>query len=55
MRRPDLHTACVMNGVNLTAPEIDFLFDILSASSTASDIGQAQWASKIFDDAMNPL
>jgi hypothetical protein len=55
MRRPDLHVACVMNGVGLSAPEIDFLFDILSQSSTASEISQTQWASKIFDDAMNPL
>ena len=28
---------------------------ILSQSSTANEISQAQWASKIFDDAMNPL
>lgn len=55
MRRPDLHVACVMNGVSLSAPEIDFLFDVLSQSSTANEITQSQWASKIFDDAMNPL
>jgi hypothetical protein len=55
LRRPDLHVACVMNGVGLTAPEIDFLFDTLSQSSVANEISMKQWASKIFDDAMNPL
>jgi len=40
MRRPDLHVASVMNGVGLTAPEIDFLFDILSQSSMANEITQ---------------
>lgn len=30
LRRPDLHVACIKNGVGLSAPEIDFLFDILA-------------------------
>jgi hypothetical protein len=39
----------------LSAPEIDFLFDILASSVQVKEVSVTEWASKIFDDALNPL
>ena len=42
------------NQVGLTAPEIDFLFDLLT-SQQGTELKLEHWTSKIFDDALNPL
>ena len=42
-----------MNKILLTAPEIDFLFDLLGQNSEIITLDN--WLSKIFDDALNPL
>jgi len=55
LRRPDLHIACIKNGLGLSAPEIDFLFDVLAQSVQIKEVSVTEWASKIFDDALNPL
>jgi len=48
----------VKNQVGLTAPEIDFLFDLLAPSSTGPQVAELRlehWTARIFDDALNPL
>ena len=58
MRRLDFHKAMVKNQTGLTAPEIDFLFDLLAARSKPSqepELRLEDWTSRIFDDALNPL
>lgn len=45
--------AMIQNQVGLTAPEIDFLFDLLNPSGV--QVSLDNWLSKIFDDALNPL
>ena len=45
--------AMIQNQVGLTAPEIDFLFDLLCQSG--DQVSMDHWLSKIFDDALNPL
>ena len=58
MRRVDLHKALVKNQVGLTAPEIDFLFDVLTGTTRSSNWAELRlehWVSRIFDDALNPL
>lgn len=42
------------NQVGLTAPEIDFLFDLLTGQQ-GTELKLEHWTSKIFDDALNPL
>lgn len=54
MRRVDLHKAIIANQVKLTAPEIDFLFDILSYG-IGEEIKYEHWSQRIFDDSTNPL
>jgi len=54
----DFHKAIVKNQVGLTAPEIDFLFDVLTGSDKSShdsDLRLEHWVARIFDDALNPL
>ena len=43
----------ITNKLNLSAPEIDFLFDLLGQGSEL--LNMDHWLSKIFDDALNPL
>lgn len=52
-RRIDFHQALITNKVGLSAPEIDFLFDLMGQGSEL--IVMDNWLSKIFDDALNPL
>lgn len=54
LRREDLHRALAKNQVALTAPEIDFLFDLL-AGPRDTELKLEHWTAKIFDDALNPL
>lgn len=54
LRRVDLHKACIVNRVGLTAPEIDFLYDLL-LNGSEGDVTFEQWSSKIYDDVVNPL
>lgn len=54
LRRVDLHKAFIVNRVGLTAPEIDFLCDLLLDNS-AGEISFEHWSSKIYDDVVNPL
>jgi len=56
LRRNDFHKAIVVNGVGLTAPEIDYLFDLL-AGQVGSNISLTfdNWSQKIYDDTTNPL
>ena len=56
MRRSDFHKAIMTNGVGLTAPEIDFLYETLCASQGAlMELTIDNWTSKIYDDITNPL
>lgn len=54
LRRVDLHKACIVNRVGLTAPEIDFLF-ATAAADGALEITLNHWTGKIYDDVSNPL
>lgn len=54
LRRVDLHKGIIANQVKLTAPEIDFLYDILSGGM-AEEIKYDHWSARIFDDSVNPL
>lgn len=55
--RYEFHKAVVDNALKLTAPEIDYFFDVLTGfknlSSTA--LNQRQWSSKIADEKGSPL
>jgi hypothetical protein len=55
--RYEFHKAIVDNSVKLTAPEIDYFFDVLTGfknlSSTA--LNQRQWSTKIADEKGSPL
>ena len=53
LRRVDFHTALVSERLNLSAPEIDFLFDLMAGSKT--EVTQELWLAKIYDDVHNPL
>jgi hypothetical protein len=53
LTRIDFHKGCIINQVKLTAPEIDFLFDMLTKE--ASELTLDLWQARIFDDALNPL
>ena len=53
MGRIDFHKACVINKIGLTAPEIDYVFDLLVQGQ--KDLKIENWTSRIFDDALNPL
>lgn len=57
LRRYELHKAAVSNGIKLTAPEIDFLFDVLTGFKNLPTtlLGQKQWTTKIFDESGNSL
>lgn len=57
LHRYEFHKAVVENGVKLTAPEIDYFFDILTGFKNLSStlLGQEQWNSKIADEKGNPL
>lgn len=55
LRRHDLHMSLVDNNVDLTAPQIDFFFEVLTNDVTSKEVYFEQWKSKIFDDALNPL
>jgi len=52
-RRVDFHKAMITNSVCLSAPEIDFLFDLLGQNGEL--VTMDHWLAKIFDDALNPL
>jgi hypothetical protein len=54
MRRVDFHKAIILNRIGLNAPEIDFLFDILTEGQEVN-INLDHWSSKIYDDVVNPL
>jgi len=49
----DLHKAVVNNHVGLTAPEIDFLFDLLAGYN--QELTADHWLARIYDDVHNPL
>jgi hypothetical protein len=53
LRRVDLHKGMINSQVGLTAPEIDFLFDLLAGHSQELTIDH--WLAKIYDDVHNPL
>jgi hypothetical protein len=53
LRRQELHKAMLSNSAQLTAPEMDFLFKLLSVGK--HEFGLEQWLSKIYDDCINPL
>ena len=53
MSRVEFHKAVVINKIGLTAPEIDFLFDLLTAGKNSLTL--ENWTTRIFDDALNPL
>lgn len=55
LRRYDLHMSLIDNNVELTMPQIDFFFEVLTNDVTSKEVHFEQWNSKIFDDAMNPL
>jgi len=55
MTRVDFHKAIIINQVPLSAPEIDFLFDLLSGRGKLREIGYDQWGGYIYDDVQNPL
>ena len=55
MTRVDFHKAIIINQVPLAAPEIDFLFDLLSGRDKLREIGYDQWGGYIYDDVQNPL
>ena len=52
-RRVDFHKAMITNQVCLTAPEIDFLFDLLGQNGELVTLDH--WLAKIFDDSLNPI
>jgi hypothetical protein len=47
--------AGVENGMHMTQPEIDFLFDLLASSSQNKEVTFEMWSKRVFDDALNPL
>jgi hypothetical protein len=47
--------AAVENGMGLTQPEVDFLFDLLASSSHVKEVTHEMWSKRVFDDALNPL
>lgn len=53
MRRMDFHKAIIINQVRITAPEIDFLFNLLAGQG--SEISETGWSGYIYDDVQNPL
>lgn len=54
LRRVDFHKAIIVNRVGLSAPEIDFLYDLLT-EHTEINLTYDHWSSKIYDDVTNPL
>ena len=51
--RTDFHKALISERLNLSAAEIDFLFDLMVG--TKQEVTQDLWLSRIYDDVHNPL
>jgi hypothetical protein len=53
MRRYDFHRAIIINRIQMSYPEIDFLFDTLTGGE--GELTFDLWTARIYDDITNPL
>ena len=52
--REDFHRALKIERFQFSAPQVDYLFDVLDRNRD-NELDQAEWAFKVYDDFRNPL